>query len=63
MKTLHILAAGSLALAVAACSQPDPEPVYVQPTYDKFGTPSCSPGYDLATLESGALVCAPLPPA
>ncbi|MGR3802123.1 hypothetical protein [Marinibacterium profundimaris] len=62
MKTVYF-AVAAMGITLAACSQPEPEPVYVQPTYDKFGTPSCSVGYDLATLESGALVCAPLPPA
>ncbi|MBB95746.1 MAG: hypothetical protein CML68_14290 [Rhodobacteraceae bacterium] len=63
MKPFHIAAAG-LALTVAACAQPEPEPVYLQPIYEgKAGEPTCSAGYVLSTLESGALVCAPLPPA
>ena len=63
MKLFHF-AAGALLLAVAACSQPEPEPVYLQPTYEgKAGEPTCPAGYALSTLDSGALVCAPLPPA
>ena len=63
MKLFHF-AAAALVLGVAACSQPEPEPVYLQPTYTgKAGEPTCPAGYSLATLESGALVCDPLPPA
>ena len=46
--------------ALAACSQPEPEPVYVQPTYDKVGNASCFEGYQLATTETGQTVCAPI---
>lgn len=47
-------------LVLGACAQPEPEPVYIQPTYDKVGNPSCSTGYQLATTEQGATVCTPI---
>lgn len=51
---------GSFVLALAACSQPEPEPVYVQPSFDKAGNASCPGGYQLATTEAGATVCSPI---
>lgn len=48
------------ALVLAACSKPAPEPIYVQPTFDKSGNASCTAGYQLATTEAGATVCAPV---
>ncbi len=48
------------ALTLAACSQPEPTPVYVQPTFDKSGEAYCPGGYQLATTEDGATVCAPI---
>ncbi|SFT97780.1 hypothetical protein [Sedimentitalea nanhaiensis] len=48
------------ALTLAACAQPEPVPVYVQPTFDKAGNASCTAGYQLATTETGATVCAPI---
>ncbi|MAC79579.1 MAG: hypothetical protein CML66_16125 [Rhodobacteraceae bacterium] len=61
MKLIITSAAALTLLGLAACSKPEPEPVYLQPTYDsKVGTPSCPAGYQLSTLESGAVVCAPL---
>ncbi|MBK0328251.1 hypothetical protein I5535_13225 [Rhodobacteraceae bacterium F11138] len=56
--TFAALAAATLTLA--ACAQPEPTPVYVQPTFDKAGNASCSAGYQLATTEAGATVCAPI---
>lgn len=56
---LRIAALGLSALALTACAQPDPTPVYVQPTFDKAGNASCAVGYQLATTEAGATVCAP----
>lgn len=47
-------------VTLAACSQPEPEPVYVQPSFDKAGDASCPGGYELKSTETGALVCAPL---
>jgi hypothetical protein len=47
-------------VTLAACSQPEPEPVYVQPSFDKAGDASCPGGYELQSTETGALVCAPL---
>ncbi|MBJ6370833.1 hypothetical protein JF290_04800 [Sedimentitalea sp. CAU 1593] len=47
------------ALLLGACAQ-EPEPVYLQPTFDKAGNASCAVGYMLATTETGATVCAPI---
>lgn len=49
----------SVTVLLTACA-PEPEPVYVQPTYDKVGNASCPTGYNVATTEAGATVCAPL---
>lgn len=57
---LNLLPLAAIAIALAACSKPEPAPVYVQPTYDKVGTASCTAGYQLATTEGGATVCAPI---
>ncbi len=61
MKT-KIVALSAFALVLAACAQPEPEPqiVYLQPSYDKIGDASCPGGYQLATTEAGATVCEPL---
>ncbi len=56
-KTLTLLCAATLALS--ACSQPEPEPVYAQPTFDKAGNASCMGGYSIMTTDSGQTVCAP----
>jgi hypothetical protein len=57
---IKLAALGALALALTACSKPEPVPVYMQPTYDKVGNASCTDGYQLATTEEGATVCAPI---
>ncbi len=58
---LKIVVLGVVLAAVAACSRPEPEPVYVQPLYDKTGNASCPAGYALSVLEqSGQTVCAPI---
>jgi hypothetical protein len=56
---LKIAAMSAFALALTACAQPEPVPVNIQPTFDKRGTASCPAGYQLATTEAGATVCAP----
>ncbi|MGR3635713.1 MAG: hypothetical protein ACU0BK_07280 [Shimia sp.] len=58
MKPLYaaLCAAG---LTLAACSQPEPAPVYMQPNFDKAGNASCDAGYDLVTTETGSMGCAP----
>lgn len=58
--TRKIVALSTFALVLAACAQPEPEPVYVQPSYDKVGAASCPGGYQLATTETGETVCAPI---
>lgn len=41
----RMIAVGSLALIVAGCSQTQaPGPIYAEPVFDKFGSPSCRPG-------------------
>lgn len=57
---LKFAAVAAFSLLLAACSQPEPEPVYIQPSYDKVGNPSCIDGYQLATTENGATVCTPI---
>ncbi|WP_299350242.1 hypothetical protein [uncultured Shimia sp.] len=47
------------ALLLAACSTPDPEPVNMQPTFDKAGNAYCMEGYSLMSSETGGTVCAP----
>lgn len=37
------LAAGCL-VALTACTQPTPEPIYAEPEFNKLGQPSCRPG-------------------
>jgi hypothetical protein len=59
MKT-KFAAASVFALVLAACGQPEPDPVYIQPSYDKVGNPSCTTGYQLATTEAGQTVCSPV---
>lgn len=57
---LKLAALGTVALVLAACTQPEPPaPVTIQPTFDKGGNASCPAGYGLASTESGATVCAP----
>lgn len=46
-------------ITLAACAQPEPAPVYMQPTFDKSGTASCGGGYALVTTDSGSVACAP----
>jgi len=51
---LKFSAVCAIALLLAACSQPEePTPVYTAPEYDKFGTPSCPAGTELAKTEAG----------
>lgn len=58
---LKFAAICATAVVLTACSQQEePAPVYIQPAYDKFGTPSCSAGYELATTEAGQTVCNPV---
>ncbi len=57
---LQFAALTAAALTLAACAQPEPVPVYVQPTFDKAGNAYCTAGYQLATTEDGATVCAPI---
>ncbi|MGV6805699.1 MAG: hypothetical protein ACWA49_15995 [Ruegeria sp.] len=58
---LKFAAVGTFVLILTACSQQEePTPVYIQPDYDKYGTPSCSAGYELATTEAGQTVCNPV---
>lgn len=58
---LKFAAVCATAVVLAACSQQEePTPVYVQPNYDKHGSPSCDAGYQLATTEAGQTVCNPV---
>lgn len=58
---LKLAALCAITVVLTACSQQEePTPVYVQPSYDKYGAPSCSAGYQLATTEAGETVCAPV---
>lgn len=58
---LKFAAAAAFGLILTACGQQEePAPVYIQPDYDKYGTPSCSAGYELATTEAGQTVCNPV---
>lgn len=57
---LKLAAICATAFVLTACSQQEePTPVYITPEYDKFGTPSCPAGYDIATTEAGQTVCNP----
>lgn len=58
--TRKFVALCAFALVLTACAQPEPEPVYAQPSYDKIGNASCPGGYRLSTTEAGDMVCAPL---
>ncbi len=57
---LKIAALGAFTLVLAACSQPEPAPLYTQPSFDKAGNAYCTSGYQLATTEAGATVCSPI---
>ncbi len=57
---IKLAAVGAFALILTACAQPEPTPVYISPSYDKAGTPSCAAGYELATTEAGETVCNPV---
>lgn len=57
---LKFAALGAFSLVLTACAQPEPDPVYVQPSYDKVGNASCPGGYQLATTEAGQTVCSPI---
>ncbi|MBV2360477.1 hypothetical protein KUH32_11885 [Thalassococcus sp. CAU 1522] len=43
-------------IGLAACAAPPPEPVTVQPVYDKFGDAECPDNYVFDNL-----VCVPVP--
>ncbi len=58
--TTKLALLGAFAFVLTACAQPEPAPLYVQPTYDKVGNASCTAGYQLATTEAGQTVCAPV---
>ena len=58
--TRKFVALAAFAFVLSACAQPEPEPVYMQPSYDKIGNASCPAGYQLATTAEGETVCAPL---
>lgn len=46
-------------IVVGACSEPEPEPIMVAPTYDKLGNASCPDGMVLAVDgNTGTDVCA-----
>ncbi|MBT8456702.1 MAG: hypothetical protein HKO95_02625 [Rhodobacteraceae bacterium] len=42
-KAISLLGVGLIALT-AGCAQMEPEPIYAQPVFDKYGNPSCRPG-------------------
>ncbi|MBY6004351.1 hypothetical protein KUV62_10555 [Salipiger bermudensis] len=44
---ITVFAVGAVALGLAACAQTEPEPLPVQPLYDKFGNAECPVGYVL----------------
>jgi len=54
-----IVALCAMTFALAACSSPEPEPVYMQPSFDKAGNAHCDGGYALVTTDSGQPACAP----
>lgn len=56
-KTLALISAAALTLA--ACSQPEPEPIYGQPSFDKAGNAYCAAGTSVMTTDSGQTVCSP----
>lgn len=56
-KIVPLLAAG--VLVVASCAQPEPEPVGVQPVFDKYGGASCPAEYPYASNQSGRQLCLP----
>lgn len=58
--TRKFAALAALAFVLTACAQPEPEPVSLQPSYDKLGNASCPGGYQLATTAAGETVCDPL---
>ncbi len=58
---LKLAAICATAFVLTACSQQEePAPVFITPEYDKFGTPSCPAGTELATTEAGQTVCNPV---
>lgn len=62
---LKCFAAGTIAIVLAACSQPEepapeePTPVYIAPEYNKLGEPSCPVNTALSVAEAGRTVCIP----
>ncbi len=54
--TKSVAALGALALLAACAAEPEPQVIYAQPTYDKYGNPECStPGNEGANGTSSQL--------
>lgn len=62
IKSFIVIAA--LCAGLAACGQQQqqaaPQPIGIQPTFDKFGGASCPEGYALSSTASGQIICIPL---
>lgn len=53
--TKSLAAFGILATVAACATPPEPQVIYAQPTYDKYGNAECSePGRGTATSSTGA---------
>ncbi|WP_371054509.1 hypothetical protein [Rhodosalinus sp. K401] len=59
-----LIVTAAICAGLAACGQQQqqaaPQPVYVQPTFDKFGGASCPDGYTVSSTASGQIVCIPV---
>lgn len=57
-----MVALSAFVLVLAACGRPEPEtqPAYIQPIYDKIGNATCRGGYRLAATQTGETVCVPI---